>query len=74
MKRNAMNPLCPCRKTGAWSRKEDAEAALAKMKPDGTRLYMPVGVDLCPHNVWHLTSKSGKRWRSGKRNRQRRTR
>lgn len=64
----ASNPLCRCSKSGAWTTRQAAEEALRRVldDPDPARAYKPTHVFECPHGVWHLTSKSGKTWRSGK--------
>lgn len=68
------NDLCACHKSGAWRTRERAQAALERIlaEPlDPTRLYAPSGVERCPAGIWHLTSKTGKRWAKGKASRRR---
>lgn len=55
----------------------DARARLNEIidNPDPSRLYAPTGVIECPKcGGYHLTSKSGKRWKKGKLSRNRRIR
>lgn len=67
------NPLCPCRKTGAWRRRADAQRALDAIlaDPDQSRPYQPSRLDQCPHGIWHLTSKASKPRAKGKTQRKR---
>ena len=70
----ASNPLCGCRKSGAWTTKEAAEAALRRVQSapeDLGRGYRPIAVERCTRGVWHLTAKDGKRWKHGRRGRHR---
>lgn len=70
----ASNPLCKCKKSGAWSSKRAAEAALQRIldaPEDLGRGYRPIAVERCTARIWHLTSKDGKRWKHGRRGRRR---
>lgn len=68
----ASNDLCSCRKRGAWRTRAEAQRVLERItaNPDQmTRTYLPTGVARCRTGIWHLTSKSGKPWKHGKRSR-----
>lgn len=55
------NPLCACRKTGAWSTEDLAVAALDRIRhnPSGDTVLGdrdPCGVYQCGEGIYHLTS------------------
>jgi hypothetical protein len=72
------NLMCSCHKSGAYSSRRQAEEALRRVQdapfdPDDPRPYRPTSVVRCVRvsGVWHLTSNSGKLWKSGKPRRRR---
>lgn len=63
------NDRCSCRKSGAYATRDVALRELERVQElaqTSGQLYVPTGVERCPAGVWHLTSKTAKRWKSGK--------
>ena len=64
MPKKRHNPLCRCRKSGAWTSRRTAEQVLERIKdepPKSLLSYMPKRVVPCKskRGVFHLTSDDG---------------